>query len=162
MFPAFLAGTSGRVAICSPSHYWAVLYFLGPASTSFRSQTHFRKRGKGPVDTSFTSQTHFCKRGKGLVNCIYKPCPTGMQWARWWCNQISMKTVDLVGHDSILPWWKLTVARPCLSANGIACVTGLKLYVKLSINILTGRVSHHPFNTLNTSSPFNLGLSFIQ
>ena len=55
---------------------------LGPASTSFRSQTHFRKRGKGPVDTSFTSQTHFCKRGKGLVNCINKLCPTGMQLAR--------------------------------------------------------------------------------
>ena len=31
--------------------------------------------------TSLTSQTHFRKRGKGLVNCVYKPCPTGMQLA---------------------------------------------------------------------------------
>ena len=31
---------------------------------------------------SLSSQTHFRKRGKGLVNCEYKPCPTGMQLAR--------------------------------------------------------------------------------
>ena len=30
---------------------------------------------------SLASQTHFRKRGKGLVNCVYKPCPTGMQLA---------------------------------------------------------------------------------
>ena len=29
--------------------------------------------------SSLASQTHYRKRGKGLVNCIYKPCPTGMQ-----------------------------------------------------------------------------------
>ena len=28
------------------------------------------------------------KEGKGLVNCVYKPCPTGMQLAGWH-NQIS-------------------------------------------------------------------------
>ena len=31
--------------------------------------------------SSLASQTHFRKRGKGLVNCVYKPCPTGMQLA---------------------------------------------------------------------------------
>ena len=40
------------------------------------------------ISCSLASQIHFRKRGKGLVNCVYKPCPTGMQLAGW-RNQIS-------------------------------------------------------------------------
>ena len=32
-----------------------------------------------PSLLSLASQTHFRKKGMGLVNCIYKPGPTGMQ-----------------------------------------------------------------------------------
>ena len=44
------------------------------------------------LTTQFRNQTHFPKREKDLVNCVYKPCPTGMQSAGWH-NQISNNTL---------------------------------------------------------------------
>ena len=54
--------------------------------------------------TSLTSQTHFRKRGKGLVNCVYKPCPTGMQLAGW-RNQISNNALlNYLLQSKHAPW----------------------------------------------------------
>ena len=43
---------------------------------NFECNTHARS-----VASPSPSPTHFHKRRKGLINCIYKPCPTGMQLA---------------------------------------------------------------------------------
>ena len=49
-------------------------------------------------------QTHFPKRGKGLVNCVYKPCPTGMQLAGW-RNQISNNALlNYLLQSKHAPW----------------------------------------------------------
>ena len=56
------------------------------------------------VSASLASQTHFRKRGKGLVNCVYKPCPTGMQLAGW-RNQISNNALlNYLLQSKHAPW----------------------------------------------------------
>ena len=53
---------------------------------------------------SLASQTHFRKKGKGLVNCVYKPCPTGMQLAGW-RNQISNNALlNYLLQSKHAPW----------------------------------------------------------
>ena len=64
-----------------PKLSMAVFTSLSPSSTESEDSIQRCVSHVPDLSLSLASHTHFHKKGKGLVNCVYKPCPTGMQLA---------------------------------------------------------------------------------